>query len=192
MIREVRQFSALVGRRTALRYATLGLLAATLEACGASGKGDSAGNQSGAGGRPAGAAGVKAMTLEAFVKGKWKVAANGGSCLLTVADGKWSLSDGTEAVGESKRFLMRELHGTYQLHSGVMEVAVLEGDNDTTPKNGLASKLPAEVTNPADVLATWNYDRNQFEASFNWDGRQMVLFFSHRTGGYIKFTAERA
>ena len=87
MISDVRRFSALVGRRTALRCAALGLVAVTLEACGARPKnnnGTGNGNQDSSGGpgtpaatgRTTGA--VATAMLEAFVKGQWRVTANGG------------------------------------------------------------------------------------------------------------------
>jgi hypothetical protein len=202
VIRDVQRFSALVGRRTALRCAVLGLAAVTLEACGSSSKKKKKKKSSSDGGQgsttaptasPSMTSAAASAMLGAFVKGRWRVTANGGSCVVTVGDGTWRVSDGVAATtGPSRGFLTRKLHGTFALQGGKMEVAVLEGDGDTTPKNGLVSNLPAEVRNPADILAAWNYERDQFETSFKWDGKQVVLFFSHRTGGYIKFVAERA
>ncbi|GAA3389036.1 hypothetical protein [Cryptosporangium minutisporangium] len=176
MIQEFRQLSAVVGRRTALKYAGLGLIAATLSACGGDGS-DSDGSPK------------KAM-LTAFAKGKWKVGAEGGTGVLAVEDGKWTL-EGNSPPGQDSGLLNDSLYGTYQFDAGVLTVSVQRDESDE-PNIGTATSVPNEVSDKENFSASWSYDQDGFTVPVTWDGKKMVVQVTHQQyGGLIVFTAER-
>lgn len=173
MIGEVRQLASVVGRRSALKYAGLGLVATVLSACG----GDEGGS------------GVAGNTIEAFAKGKWKLAAQGSECTLTVADGKWDLSEGTDLPDEDGP-LTRELYGTYALTGGALEVSAQERENNAGPKRGVGTPLPSQVSDSESTTIQWSYDTDQSQVPITWDGKKLVLVFNNYDGAMV-ITAER-
>jgi hypothetical protein len=179
MIREVRQLSAVVGRRTALKYAGLGLVTAALTACGADGL-------------PGSGGGPKKAMITAFVKGKWKIAAEGGTCVLTVKDGTWAMSEGKAPAGSDGGMLTRPYFGTYQIDSGVLTVAVNERDDPGEPDRGTGTALPEEVSDSEEFSASWSYHNDTFNVPVRWDGKKAVVQVTHQQyGGLIVLTAER-
>jgi hypothetical protein len=76
---ETRQVVRAVGRRTALRYLALGLVAATVAACS----------------RDGGSTSVKEQALKAFIQGEWEFKAENGSggTLSVSGDGTWAMGD---------------------------------------------------------------------------------------------------
>ncbi|KIF04023.1 hypothetical protein PL81_21080 [Streptomyces sp. RSD-27] len=108
---DTRDVIRLMGRRTALRYALAGVVAATMAACSRSGDSTS----------------VKFQTLDAFLQGGWDFEAEtgdrakitvlpGGKWVVTggegdnpwSADGTWSLAAGNLSIGEK--------HNPYIVH----------------------------------------------------------------------------
>ncbi|GAA0239926.1 hypothetical protein [Cryptosporangium japonicum] len=174
MIREFGQLSGVVGRRAALRYAGLGLAAAALGACGVELPGSS----------------PRATMIGAFVKGTWKVSAEGGTGVLTIGDGTWDLAAGTPPPGRDHGLLTDAMTGTYRIDAGVLTVEV---DGDGARHRGTAIALPTEVSDRADFSATWSYRSDAFTVPVAWDGTTLVVQIVHqRHGGLILYTAERA
>lgn len=174
MIRKARQLASVVGRRSAIKYVGLGFLATVLSACG--------GDESGSG--------VAGNTLEAFAKGKWKLTARGSECVLTVADGKWALSEGRDLPGQNGP-LTRELYGTYALTGDVLEVSAQERENDADPKRGVGAPVPPQVSDSESVTVQWSYDDdNQSRLPITWDGKKLVLVADNHDGALV-ISAER-
>ncbi|MYZ38091.1 MULTISPECIES: hypothetical protein [unclassified Streptomyces] len=175
MIREVRQLASVVGRRSAVKYVGLGLLATVLSACG----GDEGGS------------GVAENTVEAFAKGKWKLAAQGSECTLTVSDGKWDLSEATPPPGEKHGPLTRELYGTYAFTGGVLEVSAQEREDNSGPKRGVGTPVPSQVSDSESVTIQWSYDEtDQSQVPITWDGKKLTLVFDNHDGP-LAIAAER-
>jgi len=173
-IRELGQLSGVVGRRAALRYAGLGLAAAALGACGV----DLPGRH------------PRAALVTAFVRGTWRVTADGGAGLLTIGDDTWTLSGGTPPPGRKHGLLTDARNGTYRIDAGVLTVEVA---GEGAPDRGTAIALPAEVSGHEDFSATWSYRGDAFTVPVAWNGTKLVVQIVHpRHGGLILYTAERA
>ncbi|GGT02740.1 hypothetical protein GCM10010254_23820 [Streptomyces chromofuscus] len=152
----------------------MGLVATVLSACG----GDKGGS------------GVAGEAIEAFAKGKWRLTGQGSECVLTVADGKWGLSEGRNSPGQDGP-LTRELYGTYVLAGGVLEVTAQERENNADPSRGVGRPLPSQVSDSESLAVQWSYDDYQTQVPITWDGKKLVVVFDNHDGPLV-ITAERA
>jgi hypothetical protein len=193
----------LLGRRTVLRLAGLAVTVAAVSACGGAPPAERADraaptDEGTDGGAPMdegatdddGATDGGGDVLEDLVKGSWKLTAAGTSCVLTVEDGTWKL---TEGKGPGNRGpLTRTLHGTWTVTAGVLQVGVFDDDEDTTAKQGVGQPLPKQV-GPSDALSVqWAYDREPAQpVPIRRDGDQAVITYPNHDGALV-ITARRA
>jgi hypothetical protein len=163
MIRRFRTVSSVVGRRTALRYLGLGLLAATTAACGKTDNGTGP-----AGAKPT----VTALAVQAFAKGTWKVTSTvtRGS-KATVATGELTVGDGTWSAGPGLFSARSGVAGEYTL-SGDRLTVVLRGNNEELTFVGTG--LPANVPGGAFILG-WALGSRTQTCDTQWDGKTLTI-----------------
>ncbi|MFI5688687.1 hypothetical protein [Streptomyces sp. NPDC051636] len=156
-----RAASRLVGRRTTLRYLTVGVGASLLAAC----KGNDEGKGKGPGksqrtGKDEGTAGtsgsspapgVTGKAFAAFVRGSWKVTSKPSSGApfsysMNIADGTWSMN------GDGK-----SVNGTWALQDGRLVMSVPEdmGGDSSGGQSAAASNVPASVGNSVNQVLPW-------------------------------------
>lgn len=164
-----RKATAILGRRTVLRYAALGVMGAAatgvLSACGKAiepGSGKD-GSGSGADGSVAGQA------FNAFILGSWDVtfpeAPGKDPFTLSIEDGVWS------STGNGGGNQPRPQEGTWTFGGGVF---VVDGWrytlDDLDAEQGSASEVPETVgpeATPASVA--WKYDGYDLQVSIQWE-----------------------
>ncbi|WP_330186110.1 hypothetical protein KZZ52_37455 [Dactylosporangium sp. AC04546] len=189
MLPEFRTFASVVGRRTALRYGALGVLAALTAAC--SGK-EAAGGAEG---------GVARLALDVFAKGTWDVSVvlTGGTLAqpkvdagrLTVDAGRFTADPGL--LGKTKT------RGEYALSAGQVRVHGIEYWDEPTqtwlatygePFTG--SGLPADVPASASADVQWSMGTAQQVLPATWDGRTLRCTGHDFHGKAVAVTATRA
>ena len=177
MLGDLRRLSAVLGRRTLIRYAGLGLLTAVVAGC------------SGEKGNGGGAA---ARTVEAFANGRWTLSAMGAQCVLTVGDGTFRMSDFVDPPGEAGNPLNGIVRGTYTLTAGVLQVQTFTTEDDDSPKQGVGQQIPAEVGDAATTSVQWSYGAEApSPVPVAWDGTNLVVTFPNYNGPLV-ITGTRA
>ncbi|MEU2712256.1 hypothetical protein [Streptomyces sp. NPDC007205] len=138
-----RAASRLVGRRTTLRYLTVGVGASLLAAC----KGNDENKGNGASPAP----GVTGKAFAAFVRGSWKVTSKPSSGApfsysMDIADGTWSMNGSGKSV-----------KGTWALEGGRLVMSVPEdmGGDSSGGQSAAASNVPASVGTYAHQVLPW-------------------------------------
>ncbi len=143
------QFSAVVGRRAALRYGTIGIGAAAialLTGCGST--------------SPA------AATMAAFAKGTWHVTAKGQSTTFTVTDGSWSATSGGLFGTDNNS-------GTWSLAGSTLSVQ-RAGFEDTTGQC-VGTNLPGSVGGSVDQTIGWIAPQFNIQMPMSWDGTTLTM-----------------
>jgi hypothetical protein len=160
MIRQWRLFSSVVGRRSALKYAGLGLMAAVISACG--------GKE--AGPRPT----VAMRAIEAFAKGTWMVAAsNGRTSQLTIDEGTWTMTPGV--------FDSLTARGEYALADGRLQVTRRYSDEDRKKFSGVVDEtyigtdIPQQVPDSGSAVVGWSFETKSQTCPVTWDGKTLQI-----------------
>jgi hypothetical protein len=192
MIRQFRIASSLIGRRAALRYLGLGLLAAATAACGKTSRDT--------GDTPPGETGptVTALAVRAFAKGTWKVtstitrsgrAPDTATGDLTVGEGTWSAVPGLF-------FDRYGVGGEYVLNGDQLTV-VLRGSPEyrrdfpnVKDLTFTGTGLPANVPAGAFILG-WALGSRSQTCDTQWDGRTLTIAGNDFYDNSVVVTATR-
>lgn len=157
------QFSAVVGRRTALRYGTIGACAAAiglLTGCGSTSP--------------------VAATLAAFANGTWEVTTKGKTGAVTVADGTWTADADALPISSS---------GTWSLAGSTLSVvqAGMDGSNGQCAGTG----MPQTVGGSLNQTIGWVAHQFSVQLPVSWDGTTLTMTGEDSENSPMVITATR-
>ncbi|MEW9556433.1 hypothetical protein [Nonomuraea sp. NPDC050783] len=165
-----------IGRRTALRYLSMGIGASVLAACGLNNRlGEGPSTSRAAEGRPT--RGAAAMAFAAFIRGKWKIESttpggDTGTGTATIDDGTWFIDWSGQGMWS----------GTWSLQGDRLALRVPErASSPDELADAAATNVPAIVSGPVDLFLPWQPPGH----SGTGDGQKLEVAYD-KNGGVLR------